>query len=285
MIPHVLAMALTVAPVLGAPTAVPAQADAAPRRVALKIDHAPLLEHQDAAAAEETATFLRQDAVGALQQAHGVDVVEDGSAPAIVVELSWVDYGRSVYRITVVTQRPGQDARLLESYDCECIDSGVIESVLQRLPRALEQLDEPTPPAEPAATEASTTERAGTEPATAEPEGQPEGKAATGAPIGALGIAGIVVAAGGVGALGFGISRLAKGQERTADPQDEERTQTRDFRSQGRAWLGLGLGAAALGTAMLVVDLTVLRRRRAAPVALRPAVGPAMTGLQLYGRF
>lgn len=276
MITHILAMALMVAQE-------PPPTDAAPPQVALQIDFAGLLEHQDAAAAEETATFLRQDTTVALRQTHGVEVVDDAQAPAVVVELGWVDYAQSNYQIVVRARRPDEVAQVVERYECECIDSGVIESVLQRLPEALQQLEE-QPPA-PAETAEAETVAVEPEPPAAVDEDPPAEEPSKARPIGAVGITGAVVAAGGLGALGFGISRLSRGEERRPAPMNEERQQLQDFRPQGRVWVGIGVGAAVVGTAVLVVDLTVLRRRRQARVALTPTLGPSTAGLQLHGRF
>ena len=280
MIRRVLGMVLLVAvvsrPVIAA--GVPASTEASSREVALRIDHSGLLEHQDATAAEETAQYVQRDGIAALREAHGVTVLEDAATPEIVVELGWVDYGQSICRITMKTHRPGEDARALESFECPCIDSGVSEAVLQRLPAALEQLDERPPAAEPAVPTED-------EPAAAEEE-PPDATPSPRSPISVVGITGAVLAAGGVGALGFGISRWAKGEQRELDPHDEERERVRDYGPQGRAWVGVGAAGVAAGATMLVLDLTVLRRRRrAAPISMGPVIGPTLTGIRIHGRF
>lgn len=267
MIPSLFAAALTLA--------------ASPEQVALEVDPTPLLRHQDASAAEETAAYVREDGVGALKGVHDVGVTEEAAAPTIVVTLSWVDYEASIYRIDIETRRPGEKPQMLESIECPCIDSGVSEAVLERLPAALEQLDEP-PPAEP---EPGTTPRDEPEPSSdvspTRPSEQPNHRRP---PIGPVGITGMIVAAGGLGGLGFGISRVRRGDVLSSDPSDEEREIRHDFGPQGRAWVGVGVAGVAVGATMLAIDLAVLRHRPAR-VSVGPSVGPRLTGLRIQGRF
>lgn len=276
--------AVVSAPAASAPPAV--ESPVAVERVVLHVDHGPLLERQKAAAAEKSGFFVKDDATRALRERHHVDVVEDANAPSILVELAWKDYENSVYRISVSTRRPKEAPVLVEAFEATCINNTkLVEAVLARLPEALEQLAQPQGPAD---LEVGEPER---KPEASEPAVQPEpdpvvsdteGKVA---PLGAVGIVGIVAGVGGLGMAGFGISRLAKGETRMTDPDREQLGIASDVRPQGRAWLGVGVGVAAVGATMLVIDLTVLRKRRARSVAVVPALGRGTAGIDVRGRF
>jgi hypothetical protein len=103
--------------------------------------------------------------------------------------------------------------------------------------------------------------------------------------LGGLGLAGILVSAAGTGLASTGVVRLVQGRTRAIAPGDRELLLVTDFRPQGRALLGVGLGAVAIGAAALIVDLTVLRIRRSRRVALAPFVAPSAAGLVVGGRF
>src|SRR5690606_20870842 len=154
-------------------------------------------------------------------------------------------------------------------------------AVIARLPAALEKLEQPDArPAEPAV------EGTRSDPPASHPEpGPPATNAQDDNPaaLGARGSAGIGVGAGGLGLVGVGASRMAKGETRMIDEDREQFGIISDARPQGRAWLGAGVGVAAVGVTMLVVDLTVLRKRRARAVAVVPSFGVGMTGLTVQG--
>jgi hypothetical protein len=257
---------------------------AAVDRVVLEVDHGPLLQQQKAAAAEKSGFFVREDTTRALRERHQVDVVDDPNAPAILVQLAWKDYENSVYRIEVSTRRPGEAPKLVESFSATCINnSALVDVVLAKLPAALEQLEQPAeqvrgpdvvePDPEPATSGVTT------------PPPFDDTTKQDAAAMGPVGIVGIVVGVGGLGMASFGISRLVKGETRAIDGEREQFGIARDARPQGRAWLGAGVGAAAVGVTMLVVDLTVLRKRRAREVTVVPSVGPGVAGLEVQGRF
>lgn len=259
------------------------QAPEQARNVALRIEHKGLLERESEAVVDHTVFFVRDGGVKALRAKPGVSVVEDAGAPAIIVTLSWADYDESTYGVSIQTQQPGEAPRVLETFECECINSGLATAVSERLPAALEQLDAP-PAEEPTAV----VEGAPADPA--DPEIAPsdatrDDPARPGKPLGGVGIAGLVVAAGGLGMAGFGISRLAVGETRMPDPDGEQFDIIRDLRPPGRAWLGAGLGVTAVGVTMVVIDATLLRKRRGRQVTLTPSLGPMQAGVELRGRF
>lgn len=262
----------------------PARTDPDVRQVVLEIDGKKLLDQQIAASAENTLYFVRSDSTKALTENHGVKVVDAGQgAPAILVSLSWVNYAESIYGVRLEARRPGEEAKLVERFECACVDSELTASIIARLPAALEQLEQPDPrPSDPAVG------GTGSDPPDSNPDPvRPVTDAEDDKPaaLGAVGIVGIVVGAGGLGMVGFGASRIAKGETRTIDDDREQFGIISDARPQGRAWLGAGAGVAAVGVAMLVVDLTVLRKRRARAVAVVPSFGVEMTGLAVQGRF
>lgn len=269
-----------------APPATSVETSAAVDRVVLEIDHQPLLQQQKASAAEKSGFFVRDDAARALRERHRVEVVDDAAAPAILVKLAWKDYENSVYLIEVSTRRPGEPSKLVESFEATCINnSALVDAVLAKLPAALEQLEAPQKRVPKPVVTDPTHEPEGS--SVQDPQGNPAGRDAEikPAPLGPVGIVGIVVGVGGLGMAGFGISRLVKGETRMIDAEREQFGIASDARPQGRAWLGAGVGAVAVGATMLVVDLTVLRKRRARAVAVTPAVGVEALGFEVRGRF
>jgi hypothetical protein len=259
----------------------PARSEPDVRQVVLEIDGKKLLDEQIAASAENTLYFVRSDSTKALSESHGVKVVDAGQgAPAILVSLSWVSYADSIYGVRLDARRPGEEAKLVERFECACVDSELTAAIIARLPAALEQLE--AQPSEPAV------EGTPPDPPGPNPEPNPpvtDTERDKPAALGAVGIVGIVVGAGGLGMVGFGASRIAKGETRMIEDDREQFGILSDARPQGRAWLGAGAGVAAVGVAMLVVDLTVLRKRRARAVAVVPSFGGGMTGLTVQGRF
>jgi hypothetical protein len=134
------------------------------------------------------------------------------------------------------------------------------------------------------------------EPAVAEPPS--EAPAATATPVApaassddeppslsTVGLAGIIVGAAGLGLAASGIVRMAEGETRMLDPNNHELLIVTNPRPQGQALLGAGVGVVAVGVAMLAVDLTVLRKRRAGRVAVAPSFGRGAAGLHARVRF
>ncbi|MCX4240144.1 hypothetical protein [Paraliomyxa miuraensis] len=131
-----------------------------------------------------------------------------------------------------------------------------------------------TSPPEPAAAPAAPIPPA----PVAEPDPRPR-------PLGPVGSAGVVVGGAGLGLAIAGIVRMAQPNQTMPDPTNHEMLIVTDTRIQGGIVLGAGLAVATAGVAMLVVDLTVLRRRSARHLAVAPALSPSMAGLDLRVRF
>lgn len=282
-----LPMAIAVGPWIpttGAARASSEPAAARERSVALRIDPSPLLEREDKGVVEHTVFFVRNGGVKALGAA-GAEVVDEARAAAILVTLGWSDYEESIYEVRIATQRPGEKAQPLETFTCACINSGLAAAVSERMPAALEHLDE-TRGEEPVATaQEPPVESNEVENEPGPPDAPPKRAPKKAAAIGGTGIAGIVVAGSGVAMAGFGISRLAIGETRTRHPTEEQLDVVRDVRPAGRAWLGVGVGAIVAGVAMVVIDATLLRKQRVRAVAASPAFGPGQVGVELRGRF
>jgi hypothetical protein len=102
--------------------------------------------------------------------------------------------------------------------------------------------------------------------------------------LGPLGSAGIVVGSAGVGVAIAGIVRMTQPDVPRSELGQFETITFTNTRIQGGILLGAGLAVAAAGATMLAVDLTVLRKR-AARLAVAPALAPAMAGLDLRIRF
>jgi hypothetical protein len=254
-----------------APTASPA-ASKAEHEVAFRIESKALLEHQVADAADDTTYFVRTDGTRALTETHGVRVVEAATAPAIVVHLSWVSYADSIYGVKIETVQPGEPPRLVERFQCECADSELTAAILARLPTALEQL---------AARDAAVGDPAGethgrdsgTEPSTVGTDDRPR------RPLGALGKAGIGVAAFGVGTLIGGGVVYSLGTRFDPPTGMLEERDGRNYRPPGVALMVTGGAALVTGAVLLIVDRT--RSRNDASARLLPSPG----GLVLTGRF
>lgn len=131
-----------------------------------------------------------------------------------------------------------------------------------------------------ATTEPRPAEPAHTPPPTPEP--RPTDSTAP-APVGPLGIAGVVVAATGVGVSIAGAIELSRGVV-VGDGTDFERTRT-DRRPLGAALLGAGGTAALVGVALLATDLVRRAPPRSARATVVPLVSPRFTGVALLGQF
>ena len=235
--------------------------------------------------AENLGHYVQEDATAALRQQHGIDVVEGEEASAIVVRIAWVDYKESIYRFDIGIRRVGGPLEVVETWTIDFANySQLTGSVVERLPAALQRLREPAPePAAEPAPEKVPPVTAPTEPNGSDPSPTPnDRKPAT---LGPLGIVGIVA---GVGGITFGAIALdAALSEPTVDAgSGAEQEETGRRPSIGATvWTAAGFGTAAVGLTMLVVDLTVLRKRRARALSIVPMLGPSTAGLELTTRF
>ncbi|MCX4239733.1 hypothetical protein [Paraliomyxa miuraensis] len=156
-----------------------------------------------------------------------------------------------------------------------CPQGMVADKVAENLPAALDLLER---------TEATAEDQGKGEPAS--PIGEPptvtDEPAKPVRPIGWMGITGAIVAGGGLATTIAGAVRLAQGE--VAEPSQASQQRVEDYRPQGRVLLGVGVSALAMGTAALVVDV-VLRKKKRDAVAVTPTWSPHGAGLALSGRF
>jgi hypothetical protein len=109
-------------------------------------------------------------------------------------------------------------------------------------------------------------------------------------PIGPLGGAGIGVAALGLGGILWGAVDLSRGRvyHQDLDTPEPRRTWT-DFTPRGQVWLGVGVGAVALGSALLITDVLMRakqRKQRGSRAGLPiPLTTPRALGLGWVQRF
>lgn len=234
--------------------------------VRLEVDHSALLEQQMAEAAEASARFVREDAIKALDERHGVAAVNDRGAPAVVVKLAWKDYENSVYRIEIWSGRAGASPRLVEAFEANCVnDTALAKAVIGKLGAALEQLEEPAPGDEPGEPEPDAPE-----PTVATPQDRQDRGSA---PLGALGKAGIGVLAGGVAGVVAGGIVFAQGRQ-LDNPSDPGPDPTgRNFRPPGVGVMVTGGVLAVTGVALLVMDRVRARRGRSGSARVRVAPG------------
>ena len=283
----------------GAPrpsAAAPADGDAARsnQRVVVYVDHSQLLDKQMEEAADKSRMWMQEDVTKALEGEFGFDVVEDAGdeeIPTIIVRLGWVKYEDSIYHIELETQWPDHPPERIGAWDYNAYNNTVLISfVLDKLPAAIEQLAEgptPEPDAEAEAGADDSSDHADEPVADTGDDVEPgpvvdEDKPAI---IGPVGIAGIATAVGGLGITGVALGLAARDSTVTTDTM-QEWDQTVREPTRGRvAWPAIGLGLAAAGITMVIVDLTVLRKRRQRAVSVVPSMGPSVVGTELRLRF
>lgn len=104
------------------------------------------------------------------------------------------------------------------------------------------------------------------------------------APLGAWGVAGVVVAAAGMGLGVAGGIDLARGE--VEETEDRERDRRDDYRPRGVGFLAAGGAAVAVGVALIalgVIRTKKKQRERAARVQINAS--PGFAGLRFTGRF
>lgn len=218
---------------------------------------------------------------------HGVPLESGAPSVAVVVRLEWKVYLDSHYVAHIIAR--GRDGTE-QVVDVECklcsepkLAATVAEHVSEILP-ALEAAeaapqDEPTP--------------GSTEPRVAEPQPQPVGPGDEvdtdhARKVGPVGWAGVASLALGVGVTVGGIIVLSEDPTVQLQPLDRHVEETISRRPLGIGLTATGASLLGAGIVMLVLDQTILRRRRArgrASAEVVPSISPTRAGLALTGRF
>lgn len=278
----------TAATVVACALAMPGLASAEPpptAAVRLEVDVSALPKDR---LADDTRTWVLKHQTIAFEEAGFT--VSDNASRVVRIEISrYGEYGvNTKARLMVV----GHDG-LVRDFTCEaCRDSQFLDKVSQETAALAEQLRseleasrEPVAEAEPVedAPPEAEPQDAGTQPSQGEASTDHEDK-----PIGAVGYAGIGALAIGAGlTLGGAIVAASEPDVRLQAEDDHQFERT----SQRPVGIGLVAGGASLlvaGAVLVVVDQTVLRKRRAqrpSSAAVLPSLSPTGAGLVLTGRF
>jgi hypothetical protein len=235
---------------------------------------------QDPGRTKRLRPALERAAREALQLRHDVEVV-DRSDVAIVFYVrsleegakaksdpAVIDYGVRI-EVRVDGERAGDKVvPCAEKGEAELVDCAVdgIPAILTHVPTE-ELPPEPSPPPP------------------SESDTSPQPHAERVPPIRGWGIAGIVLAAGGVATTIAGAVYLARG-EVTEHPNLIGRNEVTDYRVPGRALLGAGLSVLVVGTVMIAADVAVQAKKRKRTTArIELDAGPGFAGARLRARF
>ena len=250
--------------------AAPAEGEARPLRV--KIDVSAIAEadapHIERFTNERIEPLLRERAFAKVDEA----------GDAVEIRIEYLDPEDLEYAIYLDVYDDG--TRIdpgVPWFVCKFCPQGMVaDKVAENLPAALDLLER----AEAAAdTDGNETAATASEPATT-PGGEPPPKPVR--PIGWLGITGAVVAGGGLATTIAGAVRLAKGEVTESTGQSE--AQVIDYRPQGIALVGIGASVLVLGTAAVVVDV-MMRKKKRSSMAFVPSFSPRAASVTFSARF
>lgn len=221
------------------------------------------------------------ESVGDSIIAAGYDVVDDGAATTLRVRVEYLDAEDLEYAIYYDVQRDAKLAEVPWVACVGCVDAKLLRTIGEGLPKALARVDEL------AAASVDTGEGEDDEGSDGESVDDPPPGPRV-APIGPLGIASSVVAAGGLATLIAGGIQLPKGEVIT--DFDGRDIQYRDYAREGRVLLASGASVLVVGVALLATDLALRakQRRGAKTTSARvpvPVLAPSFVGLALHGRF
>lgn len=182
----------------------------------------------------------------------------------------------SDYAVVAEVVTDGKPAEPTPYYCSDTEESALVDCVVDGLAPVIESLperQEPAPPPEPDDPSEVI------EPRPAEP--QPTERVA---PIGPVGAVGLVLGAGGIAMITMGVVDLRTGEEVTLNRGREDVV---DHRPRGRALLGSGIAAVALGVVAVGVDVGMRARKRRGTkqVGFHISARPTFAGLSINGRF
>ncbi|NJK31746.1 MAG: hypothetical protein HC927_04615 [Deltaproteobacteria bacterium] len=245
----------------------------------MSVDAAPAPEAEAIRVAVDTSSLTEDDGkrlrelVGAELirevEVGGFAITEKNVRTTLRVRIEYLDQEDLEYAIHYDIQHDDELITDVPWIACvTCVDAALIRKIQEGLPAALERIREiEEEPALP--------------PETADP------KTPAIAPIGGLGIAGVVVAGLGLGTMIAGGVELGRG---VVIEGGAEQTRTRiDHRTPGAALLGVGSAALVAGAILLGVDLGLRAKRRkqaaGAQTLVLPIIGPEQVGLGLVRNF
>ena len=198
----------------------------------------------------------------------------DDAGDAIEIRFDYLDQNDLEYAVYVdvyddgVLVEPG-----IEWFVCSfCPQTMLADTVARQLPAALDLLARaevvaPTVPEEDSRVAAAAT--------------RPDEALAHTRPIGWLGIAGAVVAGGGLTTTIAGAVEL--GQGRVVESTGAPYQRVEDHRPRGMFFLGVGVSAMVVGLAVVVVD--VVTRKKHKKIAVAPSWMPRGAGVSMSVRF
>lgn len=256
----------------------------------IEVDIDPLIAGSEAKDPEMERTLaegVRDEVVGRLGDAfeeHEVPLVKADAEAVVRIGLEWKVYLDSHYQVRIEVERDGSTEVVSESLECVLCDGPKLAELLaKQVPGLVERLE--VKPAEPAPVDAPTEDALETsDPPPQTPEADPEPRGRKIGPIGYAGIGGAVLGTAGVV---VGAVHLARGEQTALEP-DLRFERVDDFRPAGAVFLGVGGAVLLTGVALIVVDQTAMKKRRAV-AAKRHVLSPSFhahgAGISLTARF
>lgn len=278
---HLLPLALSLAL---ARAALPAQA--AEPTVSVEIDVS-ALPKDDATARLKVSLVERQ---AQILEDGGFEIVDGAKAKIRVTVSRYGDLGIH-YRFTVALfEGASATPRAERTLSCElCRESELVTKVGEEVARMSGRLlhePEQQPEQDPERQPEDQPEESANGGATQPEEGDPVSP--SGKRIGVVGYSGIAALPIGVGLVVGGVIALTKEPAVELLPQDKHVERVTTHRRLGAGLTAAGAVVLVSGVVLLVVDQTVLRKRRSkrsASVLLHPSPAPAGFGVSLTGRF
>jgi hypothetical protein len=264
-----------------ASTAVPARAEEPKPAVAIEVDVSALPD-------EDFTAWLKEDLVERQKRVlrdGGLEVVGEGDADATIrVIVSRYGEGDVNYRFTVALFEAKQSAPMVEhALTCDlCKDSDLVTKVGEEVARMSGRFMHEREAGAGAPSDGQV-ENGGAEPIEGEPPTDRESKR-----VGAVGYAGIGALVAGVGVTVGGVVLLTKDPTIRIPPDRTPEEEVVTYRRLGAGLTAGGATMMATGIVLLVVDQTVLRKRRVkrgASTVLHPTFSPAGIGVSFTGRF
>lgn len=240
----------------------------------VRVDASGLVTPGDAARIESDRKKLLEAVNAMLRKHHLVLDGDEAEAAKVVVRLRWIDYENALLEIDIKVTRPDGSTAELETAQCTYLFvPELIAAVEERLNPLLGMLERPAP--------MKTVGVVG--PKKAQPRTvAPKPKVRAWGPATLVG-GGLAI--GGVASIGVGAWLF--GRESDSElAQDVRLDRSYSYKRPGIVSLAVGGVAFASGVALVVADLTVLKKRRASRrTAVLPTVDMAGAGLVWTGRF